>query len=78
MTKSDEGLPAQLAVAGNVRAALAEAGTTRKEVARRLQMSEGAFNSRCKGTRAFDVAQLQRVALVLDVPFSRLVTWEEK
>lgn len=78
MTKSDDGLPAQLAIAGNVRAVLGEARVSQREVARRLQMSDGAFNSRCKGDRAFDVAQLQRIALLLDVPFSRLVTWEEK
>lgn len=78
MTKSDDGLPAQLAIAGNVRAALGEARVSQREVARRLQMSDGAFNSRCKGDRPFDVAQLQRIALLLDVPFSRLVTWEEK
>ncbi|MDN5639229.1 helix-turn-helix domain-containing protein [Rothia kristinae] len=60
-------------VADNVRAALARRRMSQEAAAAGIGMSRAALNNRLNGKTAFDVAELERLSEVLDVPYSQLV-----
>lgn len=60
-------------MADNVRAALARRRMTQGVAAEHLGISRDALSKRMNGKTPFDVAELERLSEVLDVPYSQLV-----
>lgn len=77
MTKSEDELAFQQAVAANVRSAVAAAEFSQKETARRIEMSFNPFNSRFRGHVPFDIIQLRRIAQLFDIPITKLIQVDE-
>lgn len=61
------------AVGATVRAELARKRISQTTLAERLHLSQTAVSRRLTGKKAFDVAELQVIAEVVEVPIDRLV-----
>jgi transcriptional regulator with XRE-family HTH domain len=62
-----------LAVAERVRVAMSGAGLSQRAIAEQLGVSQQWVSRRIAGRVAFNLAELARVANVLDVPISDLI-----
>lgn len=60
-------------VAANVRAEMAFANISGRQLAEKLRVSQPALSRRLRGETAFDVTELAAIATALDVPLSVLV-----
>lgn len=61
------------AVAAEVRAAIARAGLTQSEVARRADIAANTLSAKIRGIRGFSVDELIRIAHALDIEPSSLI-----
>lgn len=63
--------------AAAVRAEIARRGWSQTRLAEALGVSQGWVSRRTSGRDPFDVAELERIAAVLEVPLSRLLPAED-
>jgi len=66
--------PAAKAVGDRVKAEMERQSIRQRAVAKRLGMSQGAVSRRIVGAVPFDVAELEKLARLLDVPATYFLT----